>query len=72
MQNNNIIKTTREKHGLNQVDFAQKVGFSQATISKWESGFVPVRGNILDYVKRLDDDGYFNSDNVIEGLDDGR
>ena len=34
----NRIKELRKKHGMNQIDLAQKVGVAQSTLSGWESG----------------------------------
>lgn len=33
-----ILHTVRKRHGLNQVDFAQKAGISPSIYAKWEAG----------------------------------
>lgn len=58
---NNIIKDTRIKHGLNQSDMADKLGYSQGTISKWENGTSPIRESVVNYVRTLDGTGHFNN-----------
>lgn len=46
------IRAARRQLGLNQADFAARLGVNQATVSRWESGSVP-DVNALERISKL-------------------
>lgn len=46
------IRSARRKMGLNQSEFAERLGVNQATVSRWESGSTPDI-NALDKISKL-------------------
>ena len=49
------IKTLRKNKNLSQEDFAEKIGVTQSTITKWENGVQSPRSkNIEKLIKNLD------------------
>lgn len=49
-----MIKAERERQGINQADFAKRVGVSQTVISKLESGAIKKTTHILKLAQVLD------------------
>ena len=47
------IKTLRKKMGLNQTQFAHKIGVHLQTISRWERGEMTPRGLALKALERM-------------------
>lgn len=42
-----LVRKARQHQGLNQKEFGQEFGVSQSTIAKYESGLIPVPGDVL-------------------------
>lgn len=43
----NWLRDQRRRHGLEQVDIAERVGVKQQTVSRWENGEAIPRGRFL-------------------------
>ena len=69
MEINNILQQRRKELGLTQLDVAEAVGVSEATISRWESGDIDnmKRNRIAAYAKVLQ-----ISPSVIMGIEDNK
>ncbi len=48
------IRSIRKKNGLNQKEFAEKLGVSSGTVSNWETGSTSPRPGRLEEIRNLD------------------
>ena len=47
----NLIKSLREKNGLNQQEFAEKMGVTKGAVCQWEKGSGIKTENLYDIAK---------------------
>jgi DNA-binding transcriptional regulator YiaG len=45
------VRSLRESLGLNQAEFARVVGYTQGTVSRWETGEVKVSPRLAEYLR---------------------
>lgn len=63
-----ILRSARKKLQLNQIDFATRIGKSQGTLSRYESGRVPPpSGVIMHCMNILDSDPASDSIDELKG-----
>ena len=46
----NLIKTTRERYGETQVEFAKRFNTTANTISRWETGMYEVPNKVIELI----------------------